>query len=359
MSQRANVIIIGGGPTGASAAIVCRQAGLSVAIFEGRDFPRERPGEALPPGIELYFDTLEVTRKIVAAGALRWTGNWMKWGDDCRFIPFGDDENGDPRRGWQVPRTELDTILLEQARQLGATVFQPRIVRDIYRGPKRLAGVITDQGAFAADFVIDAGGPRHWLARELGIPIQRFTPKLFGRYGWADGHCPARQDSALYQSDALGWTWTSRISENRYQWTRMTFEKESLGADWLPEEYRGMTPVGPGRGADFTWRRCVQSCGPGYFIAGDALAATDPIIQQGVYKGIVSGMKAALVIEEILSRGLPEKEGLDQYRQWVDNLYLGDLPLLHGFYSRHPYAPEWARDFRSSVPTAWATPARL
>jgi flavin-dependent dehydrogenase len=69
--RKYDVIIVGGGPAGTTAAIQCRRAGLAVALIERVKFPRERPGESLHPGIEPLFQQIGVNERFLSAGFIR------------------------------------------------------------------------------------------------------------------------------------------------------------------------------------------------------------------------------------------------------------------------------------------------
>ena len=124
LACKTDVIVVGGGPGGAAAAIQCAGAGLKVILMESLAFPRDQPGETLHPGIEPLLKQLGVLQKIEDAGFLRHEGNWIEWNGDLHFEPFGADEHG-PWRGYQVWRADFDAILLNRAREVGVTVMQP------------------------------------------------------------------------------------------------------------------------------------------------------------------------------------------------------------------------------------------
>ena len=140
----------------------------------------------------------------------------------------------------------------------------------------------------------------------------------------------------------------------------MSFAPLELGSGWLPEEFRAckmrsVQPVSGGkprpdgrlRGADLTWRRVFQAAGPGFFLCGDAVARTDPIGQQGVFKSIVSGFQCALALNGIYHLGVPEEEARNAYSDWIEKSYLRDLTSARSSYQQHPHAPEWLRDSAS------------
>ena len=172
------VLIIGGGPAGTSAAIWAAKFGLGVTLIESERFPRNRPGETLHPGVEPLLEQLGVKEEILAAKFIRHIGIWVRWSggsdddqnsSDSMLIPFGGDEKG-PWLGFQAWRATLDNILLRRAEICGVTILQPCQALDvILENDKKVIGLKTSSGTLMADFVIDAAGGTHWLARRLNI----------------------------------------------------------------------------------------------------------------------------------------------------------------------------------------------
>src|SRR5882724_5704622 len=114
----ADVVVIGGGPAGAAAAIACATRGLCVVLCERERFTLERPGETLHPGIEPLLAQLGVADRLPQVVGARHAGIWIEWGSARRFEPFGADAHG-PWLGFQVRRSDFDALLLERAREVG------------------------------------------------------------------------------------------------------------------------------------------------------------------------------------------------------------------------------------------------
>ena len=214
--------VIGGGPTGTSAAITARQLGASVVIIEATEFPRFRPGESLHPGIEPLLEALGVEGVLRNAPHLRYQGIWVSWGQtDRRFVSFGSDDRG-TWLGYQISRAHLDAALLSGAEAAGAEVWRScRAQALLMRPDGSVAGVITDRGEIEAETVIDASGPAAWLARQLGVPVSPCSPRLIAHYGYAEGVCSSTELPAI-RADHHGWTWLAQVAAHRYHWTRVT-----------------------------------------------------------------------------------------------------------------------------------------
>jgi hypothetical protein len=124
--------------------------------------------------------------------------------------------------------------------------------------------VATSAGPILARIVVDATGMTRWLGRALRVRSPARSPRLIARYGYVTGSCPARDDAPALVGDPTGWTWTALIRPGTYQWTRVSFGRRP-DAGWMPEEFRELTPLGPSRGADVTWRMAAQSAGAGCY----------------------------------------------------------------------------------------------
>ena len=119
-----DVLIAGGGPAGAAAAITCARSGVRVILCERDAVAGERPGETLHPGIEPLLAQLGVADRLPGVTGARHPGIWVEWGSARRFEAFGADEGG-AWQGYQVWRADFDAMLLERARELGVDVRRP------------------------------------------------------------------------------------------------------------------------------------------------------------------------------------------------------------------------------------------
>lgn len=339
----ADVVIVGAGPAGSAAAIWLARHGLRVVLLEREPFPRHRPGETLPPGVEPLFNQLGVADAIAAEDFVRHAGTWVTWASPRRFEAFGADERG-AWHGYQAPRERLDTLLRDAADAAGAAIQQPMRALAPILDQGVVAGVTTPDKPITATWTIDAGGGSQWLARQLALPIQRASPRLTARYGYLLGECPARDDAPEIVADDRGWTWSARVAPSRYHWTRLSWQPDDRAHDRPPPAMRRLTPVGHTRGADVTWRMVSRPAGPGYICVGDAAAVLDPAASHGVLKAIMSGMMAAHVILRARTGEATVAAATAAYNAWLQEWFAADTAQLRSFYAELPSPPPWVLD---------------
>jgi flavin-dependent dehydrogenase len=337
--QMVDVVVVGGGPAGSAAAIWCARHGLTVCLLERQRFPRHRPGETLPPGVDVLFGQLGVAEAIARAGFTRHSGTWVEWTGERRFEAFGGMPDA-PWLGRQAPRADLDLILLDAAAALGVQLRHPARATALLMHGGQVAGIAGGGLEIRASWVIDAGGGQHWLARQLGIPRQRLSPRLIARYGYVRGDCPAVDGPPAIAADAHGWTWTANIAPGLYHWTRLSLVSDDPLHDRPPELLAACAPVGPTRGADVTWRMVTRPAGPGYICAGDAAAVLDPSSSHGVLRAIMSGMMAGHVIAAARGTASPAAAAR-AYATWLVDHVTADASALARLYRTLPVPPPW------------------
>ena len=120
------MLVVGGGPAGASTAAYAARAGLGVVLVDRAVFPREKPcAEYLSPEASRDLEALGVLEGIEASGAERLFGMRFVSVDGVAVTGrFARAEGYPPFRpyGLAVRRTVLDTVLLRAAGRAGADV---------------------------------------------------------------------------------------------------------------------------------------------------------------------------------------------------------------------------------------------
>jgi geranylgeranyl reductase family protein len=172
------VVVVGGGPAGASTAFFLAQAGLDVTILDRARFPRDKAcSEYMSPEASRILHQMGALGQVEAAGAAQLVGMRVQspngttvqgeFAGAHRYRGFSD-------RGLAIRRTVLDSILLDRARAAGAKVEEGVRVTDVTRSPLgRVRGVVLGNGktgnAIEADLVVGADGLRSVVGRRLGL----------------------------------------------------------------------------------------------------------------------------------------------------------------------------------------------
>ena len=329
---KTDIVIVGGGPAGAAAAITARSYGFRVVVLEREVGAKMWPGEAAHPGIEPLLLRLGVLDAVSAADFVRYEGHWVAWGGEpLRFLPFGQDEGG-PWKGFQLWRPEFDAIMLDGARRAGSLIVRPcGELRPIVDG-NQVVGVETSERTWRCAFVIDATGRRRWLARAFCLPIEQHGPPRVAWFGYVNGDNPELDPNPKIVSDANGWTWMARIRPNLYQWVRLPLQGVRLPSNWRPDELAGLQPIQQRRGIDVSSTIANHTAGPGYFLAGDAASIVDPLSSHGVLKAMMSGIKAAHYSAAVLRRGVSPDAVAKAYHVWLAQWFNRDCSGLDDLY---------------------------
>ncbi|MBV9209935.1 MAG: tryptophan 7-halogenase, partial [Acidobacteria bacterium] len=131
-----DVLILGGGPAGAAAALSLRQhnPSLSIAIIESSAYNTPRIGETLPPIIEPLLRQLEIWDSFLRAGHVAAYATCSTWGSDALlgnefiFHPYN--------RGWHLDRRRFDAILARESERRGVALY----LNSTLRASESLAG---------------------------------------------------------------------------------------------------------------------------------------------------------------------------------------------------------------------------
>ena len=114
-----DVLVIGGGPGGTTAATMLARKGWKVLLLEKDQHPRFHIGESLLPCNLPIFDALGVAEKVRELGVLKLGADFEGSDGNYQTYHFRRALGSSPPHAWQVRRDEFDRMLFEHAREQG------------------------------------------------------------------------------------------------------------------------------------------------------------------------------------------------------------------------------------------------
>ncbi len=324
---RCDVLVIGGGPAGSTAAALLATKGYDVALLEKARHPRFHIGESLLPANLPLLDALGVAGEVAAIGLEKWGIEFVSpWHEHRALLEFGDAWDKSMPKAYQVRRADFDHILLKNAAAKGARVVEDCRVRDVaFRGDGTGAVVTAERdGAtvrYDARLVVDASGRDTVLANQLGTKVKNRahnSSALFGHFEDAE-RLPGRLEGNITIFwFAHGWFWFIPLSDGSTSvgavcwpyWLKSRSKDRSVDDFFMDtvalcpalaarlEQARLLGPVTATGNYSYATTRAQ---GPGYLLLGDAYAFVDPVFSSGVYLAMNSAFVGAELVDARLS----------------------------------------------------------
>lgn len=372
-TRRRDVVIAGGGPAGAAAAIALARAGCDVLLIAGSDDHAFKIGEGLPPNARALLRDLGVLERVLADGHRASPGTCAFWGNatahanDFLFQLHG--------HGLQLDRMRFDAMLREAAAQAGAQVMPDAFVRIVAAGDAthphtialRHAGArdidVHTNAASASieiDWLIDATGRAASLARALGARKIAHDAQIAFHQRLHSTHDNDHDCRTWVEAVEDGW-WYSVLLPSRERLIAFLTDadlcdhRRLLDGDGLwraladaPALYalcttHGYVPASRTLGADASGCHLDRAAGPRWLAVGDAALAFDPLSSKGISNAMYTGLRAA---DALLRHGRGDVDAIVGYASHlldIHRVYREQLQGFHAMETRWPDAPYWSR----------------
>jgi flavin-dependent dehydrogenase len=329
-----DVVIAGGGPAGAMAAIVLARAGLRVRVFDRDRFPRPKLcGDTLNPGgcrtLQQYLPLAALFTHARPIDGMLLTG------------PRGVRVQGRYGRGLYghaIDRRTLDAWLLEQTIASGAQVDEECTVDEAVASNGRVTGVrVRARGTprtHDARLVIAADGRHSRLAFALGLARHPSSPRRWAIGAYFDGVEQLSESGEMHvrQGHYIGVAPLAKGLANVClvvpHEPRNPGTSQPRNPDWRDarEKLLAALAADPELAPRFAVARMIDKPTvlgpmavdaptpgvPGLLLAGDAAGFIDPMTGDGLTFALRGSVLAAHVALDVLQGTLPAERAVDR-----------------------------------------------
>jgi flavin-dependent dehydrogenase len=321
--RRVDVLIVGGGPAGSTAAIRLAQCGHRAVLLEKSHHPRFHIGESLLPANLPLFERLGVAEQMRSIGMEKWGAEFVSPSDGRRQeFEFAGGWNKSLPLAYQVRRSEFDEILIRRAASCGAEVIEGCRAQDIELDASgRVVRVHAEHEDGAAVIfeprqLIDASGRSTLLGQRLALKARNErhdSAALYGHFQHARRECGRREGNITIFWFEQGWFWFIPLADGATSvgavvWPRYLRSRQVGVRQFFLDTIELCPPLAERlRGAQLCTEveatgnyayACERSFGPNYLLIGDAFAFIDPVFSSGVLLAMVGGAAAAEVIDQ-------------------------------------------------------------
>jgi len=353
MPELYDVIIVGGGPAGSTAGTLLAKQGWKVAIFEKEQFPRFKIGESLLPGSLCTFERMGVKEKIDRADVIVKHGGKIlsACGTRTNRFLFSNVFRCKYPTAYQVERSRFDQILLDHAAETGCAVRQGVKVTDFTCAQDGII-IRTTAGEFCGRYLIDCSGRNALVGTHFNL--RRSYPELrkFSLYAHFEGvdRLPGIEGSLTQMVRGRDrWFWIIPITATKTSigvvldaqtFKRMKLSPEAAFQQILQENPKVIEQMSSAKRVtevyatgDFSFRnKCFT--GDRWVLAGDAAGFIDPVWSSGVFIAVLSGEKAADMLDRVLQH--PERRALEfkRYERHLGRVMDLYLRLVNSWYTQ-------------------------
>ncbi len=362
MKDYYDVVVVGAGPGGGSAAAITAEGGLSTLLIERETVPRFHVGESLMPETFWPLQRLGLTDRVQTAGwqmkkSVQFVTNRGTESDPFFFRMHDDRDCSDT---WQVERSEFDKMLFDRAAELGAECFdQTRLLDVRFDEAGKTTGVLLrsadgKQHEIQCKVLIDATGQQSFIANKLGLKEMNPDLKKAAIWGYYRKATRDEGDNAgatiiLQTQDKDSWFWfipQSRgitsigvVGDNDYLLkgrgsTEEVFGEELSKCPGLQPRLANATRLGELKTAKEFSYMTKSHAGDGWVLVGDAFGFIDPVYSSGVYFALEMGVRAA----DAVVAGFKKSDlSAEQLGSWADSFKAGAQwvrKLVQAFYTK-------------------------
>ncbi len=344
-----DIIIVGGGPAGATCALYAHRAGLKVLLIDKKKFPRDKIcGDAIPGKCLTILEELGLVKQFKEKPKSSMYGVTLSSPNgNIAKIKCSNSNNG--MIGHVCRRTEFDDVIFQAAKEK-VTTKENFYVTDVLQENGQVSGIVgaanqqSNYKTYSARVVIGADGfksiisrktdlwehdPDHWVVATRsyyqgikGIDssfevhlLKDYVPGYFWIFPLADGI--ANVGLGMLHSELKARK--INLKEAHIQITKSSILKERFSDARLIGDISGSNlPLGS---------KVRKAFGDGFILLGDAAGLIDPFTGEGIGNAMHSGKIAAEVLADVCKG---EDYSASQLQAYQDRVWqeMGDTMRL-------------------------------
>lgn len=317
-----DVLVIGGGPAGSTAATLLSRQGWKVTLLEKARHPRFHIGESLLPMNMPILQRLGVFEQVAAIGVHKRGADFPDDAGGYNVFPFDRALDAKFPHAFQVRREEFDDVLFRHARECGVDAREDikaeRIDFDAHGGLLVHVRSARGEHAFQPRYVVDASGRDALLGSKL--KLKRSNPRhqsaaVFTHFSGVALRPGQDAGNVSIYRHRHGWIWliplrdgtmsVGAVSDPEHMKTRQGDSEGFLmrtleQVPQVAERMRGAERVGELHVTGNYAYECTRMAGPGWVLVGDAYAFVDPMFSSGVFLGMYGAERAAAMVDGAL-----------------------------------------------------------
>ncbi|MFE0763617.1 NAD(P)/FAD-dependent oxidoreductase [Streptomyces smyrnaeus] len=363
MRGSTQILVIGGGPAGSTAAGLLAKQGFEVTLLERDRFPRYHIGESILPSCRPILELLGVWDKVESHGFQPKGGAYFFWGPEEWEVKF-DNLGDDGTNAWQVIRSEFDELLLRHAESLGVEVVENITVKELeFDGERPVAAQWAgtkdpaESGRITFDYVIDASGrggvlaARHMKNRQYHEIFRNVAAWTYWKNVKPLDRGPEGAIAVCSAPD--GWFWVIPLHDGTTSIGLVTgrdiFNEKRNDLGGIQEVYDQALTECPavtgllggaeqvsGMKVEQDYSYTAENFGrPGYLMCGDAACFLDPLLSTGVHLATYSAMLASAALGSVIRGEVEEEEAWHFFNTVYRHAYERLLVLVSVFYESY------------------------
>ena len=334
-----DILVIGGGPAGSTAATKLVEKGWHVVQLEKERHPRFHIGESLLPMNLPLLEELGVLDQVEEIGIRKYGAEFdSMYHDQQSIYYFGKAFNKNHPYAYEVKREQYDEILFRNATKKGVDTREGMRVIEVTTHADDSSTVIAkdDQGnhhTFKTKFVVDASGRETFFSKKMNIKNRNKkhnSAAIFGHFKNVERRKGKDEGNITLCWFDHGWFWIIPFKDGEASvgatcWPYYLASRKVSPEQFLQDAIALCPPVANRMQnaelvSDVTATgnysyKSDHMVGKGYIMVGDAFAFVDPVFSSGVLLAMTSAIEGSKVVDTTLRKPAQATKAIKKFNK--------------------------------------------